>query len=512
MIRAEVGHAEFHTATHELERGVVGALLFDPSCTPSVLEKVSPEDFLYPAWGIIMRRLKAMYEDGISISLPTLGDELFRNGELSRIGGAAVLGELFDAVATSALVECHARRVRVHSRERQLRNLLAEAAENPRDLELRKRVNEVWAMLDEVELARIDLDVIGCSGARLRALRDRPELASPLPGVLDPEPHLHLLSGKPKSGKTTFALNLTRAWCQGIRPWRGTPALPASRALVISLEQPVRRLDQVLRRLSVFSDCGSIEKWTDKLAIVARDRDLRPEEKRLLTLDDAGLAGLSELLRQAQRNGDPFGFVVLDSLSRLKPRDVEESDNDGMAHWLDRLEDIAVECGVYIILIHHVGHTAEAGRREARSAPRGASAIAAVPQVLWLLERVSGSANQRLLKVDGNAILPDEITFEVCGEEAEAGSIHYFQQIDPLDAHDIDDLLEPDEEITTSGLAWRTCGKRPKKPKERPPGAAQKIASALRRKWDRERLIEAFDGPGGAKMIRRRNHAEVERA
>ena len=133
-------------------------------------------------------------------------------------------------------------------------------------------------------------------------------------------------------------------------------------------------------------------------------------------------------------------------------------------------------------------------------------------QASWLLERVPRCPNQRLLKVDGNALLPSEVTFEVCGEKAEPGSIHYFRPCDPLDAYDIDKYLDRGEEISTSDLAWRVAGTEPEKPGDRPPGAAAKIAAMLRERWAREGLIETFKGSRNAKMMRRKSAEEAKRA
>ena len=38
-------------------------------------------------------------------------------------------------------------------------------------------------------------------------------------GVLDPAPHLHSLVGKPKAGKTTFALSIAQSWAESRAPW-----------------------------------------------------------------------------------------------------------------------------------------------------------------------------------------------------------------------------------------------------------------------------------------------------
>jgi len=273
--------------------------------------------------------------------------------------------------------------------------------------------------------------------------------------------------------------------------------------IIISREQPVVRVDGILRRLSTFSDFDKREEWTDNLAIIARDPELSREARSLMTLDEGGLRTLRAGLMAARDAGTPFGFVLLDSLSRLKPADIEENDTDGMSAWLDEIEDIAVTAEVYIMLVHHLGHSSDPARSEARSAGRGSSTIGAIAQVAWLLERVPGNPRQRILKVDGNEILPAEYTFEVCGEKAEPGSIHYFRPIDPLDHYNVDNLVVPGEAINITTLAWRTKGE-PPDPNKRPGGAAQKVAGSLFSRWKRDGLGTVHDGPRGAKVFTRR--------
>lgn len=343
----------------------------------------------------------------------------------------------------------------------------------------------------------LDLAAVGFSGERLRELRRRPEPVSPLPGMLDPEPHLHVLLGKPKSGKTTFALDLGRSWAQAVSPWRGADPLPGTRTLVISREQPVARIDATLRRLAKHASTG--DGWADRVAIVARDRDLGPTGKRLLTLDDEGLVMLRAALNAARDAGDPFGFVVLDSLSRLKPPGIEERDNDGLTAWLDAIEAIAVECGVWIVLIHHVGHTSDEGRKEARSAGRGASAISAVSQVVWLFERVKSNPRLRRVEIDGNAVLPGELHFEVAGKHDPPGTIQFFAPSDPTSGHDPRTLIG-DGAISLTELGWRVSGK-DREANKKPPGHALDLAKQLRSVWEGADLIECFEGARRAVMM-----------
>jgi hypothetical protein len=488
-----------------LELDLLSGLIAEPSKIPMARGIVDPAALSKAEHREVFCELYRAYTTGLPIDLSTLADELDRQGRLALAGGPALLAELWDGAATGALVEDHARRLLRFGLEDQLGDVRRQldGASAPEEIaEARAKLEEIEGKLRAPD-QRSDLTALAFSGDRLRAVRDRPEHLSPLPGLLDPAPHLHLNQGKPKTGKTTLALKIARDWELGAPPWPGAPALPGTRVLIISREQPVARIDGILRRLSVFSEFDRREDWTENIAIIARDPELSREARTLMTLDEVGLRALRAGLMAARQSGAPFGLVVLDSLSRLKPLEVDENDTNGMAAWLDELEDIAVEADAYLMLIHHLGHSNDPARSEARSAGRGSSTIGAVAQAAWLLERVPGNPRQRILKVDGNEILPAEYTMEVCGETAEPGSIHYFRPVDPLDHFDIDDLVAPGEEVNITTLAWRTKGEQPD-PNKRPGGAAQKVAGALFSRWKRDGLGTVHDGARGAKVFTRR--------
>jgi replicative DNA helicase len=490
----------------EVEAELLSGLLCDPGKLDAALEVCAPHDLQDPRHQALFRGLCEYLEHttpGEPADVVSLCEKMSTNGALEKAGGPAYIAEVMDYAATGEVVVPRARLVRRKRIEREMA-LLAETL--PKLLttpDLRPALDTLDRLRMELEdAAPLDLAVLGFAGERLRALREREDPASPLPGLLDPEPHLHMLSGRPKSGKTTLSLKVARDWCLGVKPWPGAPELPGTRALVISREQTAKRLDAVLLRLSVFADRDGRETWTERLPIVARDAQLPREARAMLTLDSSGLATLRRGLTHAREIGDPYGLVVLDSLSRLKPPGVDEDKSDSMAPWLDQIEDIAVGAGVYVLLIHHQGHTSDPARSEARSAGRGSSAIQAVAHGAWLLERVPADPRQRLLKVDGNNVLAHELTLEVCGETAEPGTVHYFRPVDPLDSLDIDDFIPPGGQATTSAIAWGVMGQDPD-PEKRPSGPAQKTAGGLMSRWERDGLGETTRGPRGSRVFHR---------
>jgi RecA-family ATPase len=313
-----------------------------------------------------------------------------------------------------------------------------------------------------------------------------------------------LLTAKPKVGKSTLAGFMAQAWGCESSPWEGAPALPGSRALILSAEQPVERIDATLRRMDVPHDQITRDKWSERVTILARDPELPKSAARMFTLDDTGRALLRQSLLRAKREGDPYGLVVLDSLSRLAPDGMDENSNMEATAFLAPLQELAEELGVYIIMIHHVGH---AGRGDAVSAGRGASAIAAVAQAVWLLSKADSNPRQRTLKIEGNAVSEASLAFEVAGEENEPGAILYWKPVDPLDVYDVTELLADAEEINTTELA-RRIQKPPPEEGKRPGRSALSKATQLRNEWKKAKRIEVRKGKYNALMMRRTALAE----
>jgi hypothetical protein len=368
-----------------------------------------------------------------------------------------------------------------------------------RDQATSTQLREIQEQLESLSVGALGLAEAGFSGARLEALRKRPERTSPFPKLLPTEPALVVLNAKPKTGKTTLAGYLAQCWACGEPPWEGVSPLPGTRALILSAEQPAVRVDATLRRMDTTHDSVTREKWTERVTLVARDPELPRSAARMLTLDGTGRALLRQGLLRAQREGDPYGIVVADSLSRLVPEGLDENSNSEMSAWLAPLQQLAEELGVYVLMIHHVGH---AGRGEARTAARGASAIAAVAQAAWLLENVSNNPRQRRLHVQGNAVLERRLLFEVADDHNEPGEILFWRPADPLAAYDPAELVAEGESLSTNALAWRLQGDESTKG-ESPKGQYQRKARALREAWAKTGAIEMSEGPRKAKMIRR---------
>ena len=485
----------------DLENALLGKVLIDPSTLPTVGEVLEPGDLSAPRQALLDVLIE-QHEAGFPFSLAGVVDDLDRAGTLQLAGGAAGVAELAECEATAVGATDIARRLRRLNIEKRARLLAEQIAQGDREASTRADLRDAEEQLEAVSAGALDLADAGFCGPRTEALRGRPARISPHPKVLPPEPALSVINGKSKTGKTRLALAYAQAWACGVSPFGDAPTLPGSRALVISAEQPAERVEATLRQLDVTAPDVTREGWTERITLIARDIELPRTAARLTTLDDTGRALLRQGLIRARNDGDPYGLVVLDSLSRLVPSGFDENDNSEMTAWLDPLQALAEEAGVYILLIHHVGHS---DRNEARTAGRGASALAAVAQAVWLLETPPDNPRHRRLHVQGNAVPETRLTFEVCSEKDEPGLILYWRPTDPLDSYDLAELLGETEEISTSELAARIDPN----PREgqRPGGTVQRLATRLRNEWEKEGLIEVRVA-GRSKLLQRKLHEE----
>jgi len=421
--------------TDRVEISVVAQMLVDVGTIPFVAEVLAGEHFEDPRLGRAFDALNAMYRDGRTISLTLLADELARGDELGRLdleSARLFVAQLDDAtrdVSTTANVLDHARLLKRLSYERKLARLIERiASRGYRDGD----VAEIVAVYDEMkalgDATAPDIETLGISGdALLEIAEETSAKASPLPGLMDTTPSLHLAVGRPKTGKTRFACYLILQWAAGFEPWPGAPPLPGTDTLIISAEQSLDRVAATLVQLA-----GSREAfgaYADRVHVVALSEKLPRSLRALLNLDERGLRRLRQLLATARRKGRPIGLVVLDSLSRLKPADADENDANAMTALLDALAAIAAEFVAYVVLVHHVGL---AERNQLVTAPRGSSSIAAVAQAIWRWEVIPNQPRLRLMTATGNAIENSRITFEVAPED-DAGKVLFFLPVTNAD-------------------------------------------------------------------------------
>lgn len=137
----------------EAEMSVLGGILIDDSAVSLVLEFVQEEDFFRDAHRRLFRAMVSLWEQGKAIDPVTLSDQLRAADDYEPAGGVTYIGQLLDAVPTSANIEYHARIVARHAARRKL----AAAAEQIGNLAREAKQESPEALVAEAE--RIVADV-----------------------------------------------------------------------------------------------------------------------------------------------------------------------------------------------------------------------------------------------------------------------------------------------------------------------------------------------------------------
>ena len=138
----------------QAEMSVLGSILLKPDVCDDVAMIVKPHDFYDEAHRILYERMLQMHDDGHKIDVALLVDDLKRQEQYERIGGAQFLARIGEAVPTAAHVKDYAEIVRTDSTSRALidasTDILREAYEpghDPREL-LGKAEQRIFSILD----------------------------------------------------------------------------------------------------------------------------------------------------------------------------------------------------------------------------------------------------------------------------------------------------------------------------------------------------------------------------
>jgi replicative DNA helicase len=83
------------------EQCVIGALLLNNSLIPDVIKVITATDFYRPNHQSIYSALIDMFTKGEPADPVTVGGELERRGELTKVGGAKALVEMITIVQTA---------------------------------------------------------------------------------------------------------------------------------------------------------------------------------------------------------------------------------------------------------------------------------------------------------------------------------------------------------------------------------------------------------------------------
>ena len=351
----------------EAEQAVIGSMLIDPECVPTVIEQLRPEDFYIEENRRIFETIYSMFNHAIRIDAVTVLDQLKSAGFYDDAGGRAYLMQLMELTPTSANVREYASIVRDKSMLRAIAiagaeierlalseegsaSELAELAEQKiynvrqgREIKglshIKSVIMDLYEQLDE--RSRSDSDISGIS----TGFRD---LDYALTGLNKSD--LILVAARPGMGKTAFALNIA------------LNAAKASKKDVVVFQLEMSK-DQLASRF--LASEALIESQKLKTGNLGEDdwikiaRATNALAKTKIYVDDNPAITVAEIKAKCRRLGDGLGLIVIDYLQLMQSGKKNDNRTQEVAEISRSLKIMAKELNVPVVCLSQLSRAAE---------------------------------------------------------------------------------------------------------------------------------------------------------
>ncbi len=351
----------------EAEQAVIGSMLIDPECVPTVIEQLRPEDFYIEENRRIFETIYSMFNHAMRIDAVTVLDQLKSAGFYDDAGGRAYLMQLMELTPTSANVREYASIVRDKSMLRAIAiagaeierlalseegsaSELAELAEQKiynvrqgREIKglshIKSVIMDLYEQLDE--RSRSDSDISGIS----TGFRD---LDYALTGLNKSD--LILVAARPGMGKTAFALNIA------------LNAAKASKKDVVVFQLEMSK-DQLASRF--LASEALIESQKLKTGNLGEDdwikiaRATNALAKTKIYVDDNPAITVAEIKAKCRRLGDGLGLIVIDYLQLMQSGKKNDNRTQEVAEISRSLKIMAKELNVPVVCLSQLSRAAE---------------------------------------------------------------------------------------------------------------------------------------------------------
>jgi replicative DNA helicase len=330
----------------EAEQSVLGAVMIDETALVRVMDtRLRPDEFYKEAHGLIYAAILELDENSQPVDLVTLGEVLRKNGTLEKVGGAAYLAQLTDAVGTAANVEFYARIVREKAVLRRLiavsgrivEECQADAGEVDQVVDNAERA--IFALQEtrvEQSLQRVDTELLTRT---INMVEERMSSDGSIIGVptgfkdldlltsgLQPS-DLIIIAGRPSMGKTALALNIAvnAAIVQERDVKRGEPVSVALFSLEMSLSQIVLRLLCAVAEIDLHAVRTGRLRDTD-FHLLTHAADIL--SRAPMFIDESGYVNVMDIRARARRlksrllsEGGDLGLIIVDYLQLVRGRE-----------------------------------------------------------------------------------------------------------------------------------------------------------------------------------------------
>ncbi|WP_442306093.1 replicative DNA helicase [Streptomyces sp. 2RAF24] len=311
----------------EAEQSVLGGMMLSKDAIGDVLETLKSQDFYKPAHTLVFVVIVELYAKGEPADPVTVGAELTRRGEITRVGGVSYLHTLVQSVPTAANASYYAEIVHEQAVLRRLVEAgtriaqLGYAAEGTLDEVVNRAQGELYAATETRAAAE--------PGSKLGAIleqavdtigtRDNGEITGVPTGFIDLDAltkgwqpgQLIVLGARPAVGKSTLALDFARA--AAIEHGR--------RVLLFSLEMSKEEIGMrtlsAEARVALHHLRGNTVNEEDWERIALRVPAISGAD---LTVDDSPELTLADIRARARRQsaGEGLDLVIVDYLQLMQ--------------------------------------------------------------------------------------------------------------------------------------------------------------------------------------------------
>jgi replicative DNA helicase len=353
----------------EAEQSTLGGMLLSQEAVAEVFEAVSASDFYAPKHELIYNAVLSLFGRGEPTDVIAVSDELNKQGNLLKAGGADYLHSLTSYVPTAANASYYAKIVADKAILRRLIEAGTRIAQSGYESqgEVEDLVNQAQAEVYRVASQAAGEDYVGLSDSIEDAIREIEfaqkrggELTGIPTGFLDLDSLTHglhpgqliIVAARPAVGKSTFALDIARA-----------AALKNNQATIFfSLE--MGRAEIAMRMLSAESSIylqsmrkGTVSEsdWTRLAAVRGRINDAP------LYIDDSPNMSLVEIRAKCRRLAQQVDLkmVVIDYIQLMSSGKKVESRQQEVSEFSRALKLLAKELNIPVIALSQLNRQAE---------------------------------------------------------------------------------------------------------------------------------------------------------
>lgn len=315
----------------EAETAVLGSMLLDPDCIPSIEATLTKQHFYINKNGLIYDAICKLNQDTTPIDFLTVTHELETRGQLEATGGAVYISQLIESVPSAMNVHAYAQMVISTWRRRRLLDFNSDLA--------RLAYDQEKSLDDAAELLQAQLNLLHNQRSN-RSFQSFKALAEKLPPIQwlwpgwIPRGMITLLGAVPGAGKSYVALDLARRIIGGLSFPDGSRA---ENHLQNVIYVDAEMVPQLLRERAEIWKMDTSKLYT-----------MLPNPNDMI---DFSRIEYQDRLRHMIESLNP-SLVIVDSLSSVSSKG--ENNIEDIRGIMGFFNEIACNYQVAIIIIHHL--------------------------------------------------------------------------------------------------------------------------------------------------------------